>query len=129
MKYNLSLSESGVGGELTSFAVDSQTNTLYGVGDLGNEGLTFISFDVRNQSAKVKPLALSELSLYPGMVALDSHRGQLYTLANDRSGAVNLLSIDTKNGDVAARAWCNDSIHSTARDRFACGKNLFFVQP
>ena len=129
MKYNLSLSESGVGGGLTSFAVNSQTNTLYGAGDLGPEGVTFISFDVRKQSSTVKPLALSEWSLYPGMVALDPDRGQLYTLASDRSGVVNLLSIDTKNGDVTTRKWCNDSIHSTDSERFACGKNLFFVQP
>ena len=95
---------------------------------MGGGGISFVSFDVAKQSSTVKPLGLDDLNLYPGMAALDAHRGVLYTLANERSGVVNLLSIDTRNGDVSTKKWCNDSVHSTDSERFACGKNLFFVQ-
>ena len=62
MKYNLSLAASGqdevvaVGGGLTSFALDTQTNTLYGAAQDDGKGLTFISFDVTSRTSTVKAL-------------------------------------------------------------------------
>ena len=134
MRHNLSLTAASdnnggsafVGGGLTSFALDVPTNTLYGAGQEDGD-ITFVSFDVGKQSSTVKKLAVADLDLYPGTAAIDSSGGSLFVLASERGGAVNLLTIDTASGDVASKHWCNDSTHATDRDRFSCGKSLFFV--